>query len=777
MSITEAKSESHLQHDYLVLQLTSGSAPTADRAVIAQQPEKATSEPKVTCQYRVSCIYFPQLDVADLDHRYTRALEERIRDLESQIPEDRSKEASASRQTSRRDSRRRIGDSLPRKEPIERTISGHVSTPLSQESFASRRAEFPQDVGVYSSSPQRAQPSLPSQSTLPRPSFTLPFAEGTNDFPDSHTRSGHSSLLVGILATLTGTESTRDSSTLFEGSSTSTPSVLTDQLYSTDRSVHISDVTSDRLVRIYLERVNPRYPFLHRDTFLAWYESWKIQSHVNTARDQQSLWKRYFVTMVHAVALLLTPQVSVSDIATSQSLYNTAIKYLAHVFAQPDPVLHAQAYLLLTLHALHSPSSQMIVTIVSAMMRYCVMAQLHLAESEPKVTNPAFSLEVQTRRRVFWSAYALDRFISWIYHIPNNIIDEHISVQLFSNVTDAELHSEKSNDVNIRIETPSQKTHISPALHLFRCRRIQSRIISTMMRSDFEEINATTPWREHMLGELDSWRSQLGLLSDVASKSYTSDRWVGMAYNYTILLLHQPTKENVCNGFGDRSVPACVQIALTFRTFQKDRQTAQLWPGLLSQVSVGITLLYCFWATPPQNQTPAYRSKEVPEALRACSISLAILAERWVQAEPLRDVFDILAKEVPLNETIADTSPRRISAESASYIQSQLPILTSIIMHRGVMRMIREMITEDFPESLNGGLEHALPSQDGSIPQNLGGHLCSSNCPFFREPGRPGLTTVMDPQIYAPFGDEISGDLGIDDETLIFPLLFGSAEF
>lgn len=72
----------------------------------------------------------------------------------------------------------------------------------------------------------------------------------------------------------------------------------------------------------------------------------------------------------------------------------------------------------------------MIVTIVSAMMRYCVMAQLHLAESEPKVTNPAFSLEVQTRRRVFWSAYALDRFISWIYHIPNNIIDEHISVQV-----------------------------------------------------------------------------------------------------------------------------------------------------------------------------------------------------------------------------------------------------------------------------------------------------------------------------------------------------------
>lgn len=58
------------------------------------------------------------------------------------------------------------------------------------------------------------------------------------------------------------------------------------------------------------------------------------------------------------------------------------------------------------------------------------MAQLHLAESEPKVSSPAFSLEVQTRRRTFWSAYALDRFISWIYHIPSNIMDEHISVEV-----------------------------------------------------------------------------------------------------------------------------------------------------------------------------------------------------------------------------------------------------------------------------------------------------------------------------------------------------------
>jgi hypothetical protein len=83
-----------------------------------------------------------------------------------------------------------------------------------------------------------------------------------------------------------------------------------------------------------------------------------------------------------------------------------------------------------------------------------------------------------------------------------------------------------------------------------------------------------------MLQELESWRTQIQLLSHRSSRGYLSDRWVGMAYNYTILLLHQPTKENASGTFGDRSVKASVQIMLTFREFQKDRQTAQLWPGV-----------------------------------------------------------------------------------------------------------------------------------------------------------------------------------------------------
>lgn len=229
-------------------------------------------------------------------------------------------------------------------------------------------------------------------------------------------------------------------------------------------------------------------------------------------------------------------------------------------------------------------------------MRHCVVNNLHLAECEPEEKFPALSLKVQIRRRVFWSAYALDRLISWIYHIPNNVPDEHITIEvgglplpmcflvltvkMFSTVEDTNLHHDTMDISQSLADNLPQRTRLSSTLHLIRCRCIQSRIITTMMRSDFHKINTTSTWREHMLEELESWRTQIERLSHRTNRGYLSDRWVGMAYNYTILILFQPNKTNVLAGFGDRSVQACAQIALTFRAFQKDRQTAQLWPGV-----------------------------------------------------------------------------------------------------------------------------------------------------------------------------------------------------
>jgi hypothetical protein len=154
--------------------------------------------------------------------------------------------------------------------------------------------------------------------------------------------------------------------------------------------------------------------------------------------------------------------------------------------------------------------------------------------------------------------------------------------------------------------------------------------------------------------------------------------------------------------------------------------------------------------------------------LRACSISLAILAERWVQAEPLRDVFEILAKEIPLKETTHDYSfPRHMAPESVVQINSQMDWIRSVVKNRGVLRMLEEMITEDFPSSPVELTERQ--TIESTLAHDTGEHLCSEHCSLF-----PG--TVFHNPI-ASAGDMPEEYNAAFDDTLLFPAFFGSVEF
>lgn len=64
------------------------------------------------------------------------------------------------------------------------------------------------------------------------------------------------------------------------------------------------------LIQAYLERVNPRYPFLHEDTFLEWYSSWKKLQQIGGDIPADEHWKCFFIQMAFAVSLLIASQVS-----------------------------------------------------------------------------------------------------------------------------------------------------------------------------------------------------------------------------------------------------------------------------------------------------------------------------------------------------------------------------------------------------------------------------------------------------------------------------------
>ncbi|KAJ3547722.1 hypothetical protein NM208_g1367 [Fusarium decemcellulare] len=484
---------------------------------------------------------------------------------------------------------------------------------------------------------------------------------------------------------------------------------------------HLSQDVENLLLNTYKERAQAQYPFLDWNTFLSWHAEWKASSD-----PPQRPWLGFFVNLVYSTSLLLLSWPG-ADAINAQVFYNKGIGLLKHVLDQKNPILGAQAHLLLGVHALHSCSTQRLMSAAVNAMRYCIHEHFHLAEAEPAPVDASTRLEVQFRRRCFWSAYNLDRMVMGSLDMPHCIPDAMITVKLYANIDDEDLiAAAQQTPPELELTDSSQFTCVSTPLHILQCRRIQSEMALYTLRWDYETNYKDSPeWRIRILTELENYKARAQSFSDPQSKGHTSQRWLAMIYHYTLLMLYRPTKESVLGPAGDWSIQASSQACLIFRKCQRDRQTAQSWMGLICQFQSGITLLYCFWATPPEYRTENYDTPDVTDALRACSNILAIMADQWPKADCLRDVFELLAHEVPLVDR-PGRPPTRMSQSSVGAIRNIFPQVRTLVIHRSILRMIEEMITEDFPRigSSNGP---SRPPRSSTAPRDERAAVLTTN--------------------------------------------------
>ncbi|KAH8651413.1 fungal-specific transcription factor domain-containing protein [Xylariales sp. PMI_506] len=508
------------------------------------------------------------------------------------------------------------------------------------------------------------------------------------------------------------------------------------------------------LFDIYAGKIHSRYPFLRLDHLR------------DPAKRPSEYWVGYFLNMIYSIGLLLAKNSEIDIPREKNKEYHrlAVTRYLSHVFAQPDRLLHIQAYLLLAMHALYSPSTERIVSIASATMRYCVLAQLHLASAEPDLVDAETKIQVQTRRRVFWSAYALDRAVGTMFDLPFSIPDYQITVRVYANIDDADL------DEKCRLSFPDDPashpghTSVSAALHVVFCRQIQSEILNTTLHRDFAtKFESQSNWRLQILEKLERWKSLCHRYSDPRSRAedgseYTKSEWLQMVYNYSLAMLYRPTRQSATGPAGDWTVKSCVQACLIFRKFQKDTATmTEAWMALIAQFKSGIALLYCFFATPPQLRSATYKSPDVSEAIRACSIILALIAERWPQTRCLRDTFDLLAREIPIiqpDATSDHSESRRIHHDATTALLESFNQLELLVVHRDTLRMIKEMATEEFarvggdelqtrlgtePGAEADGARHHPPDNDTSSQHTtMTGDIFQPITPYFLLPELPG---------------------------------------
>lgn len=270
----------------------------------------------------------------------------------------------------------------------------------------------------------------------------------------------------------------------------------------------------------------------------------------------------------------------------SQLLYHEGLELLQCVLERPEEILHIQAHLLLTMYALHTPSTSRIISLASMTMRYCVQTQYHLREVEPAPSNAQSHFHNQMRRRVFWCAYLIDRLCSASFDLPPSVSDSMISVRMFANADDDQLTS--LADLVVPGEEMRDSpgfTSVSPAIHNLQCRRIQSEILNYTLNKDHATLRSSSlDWTIQILAELQSWKAQVSRYANPNSKGYTSRRWLAMVYHYSLLMLFRPTKESVLGAAGDWCIKASTQACIIFRKCQIERQIARPWLGVRHQI-------------------------------------------------------------------------------------------------------------------------------------------------------------------------------------------------
>jgi hypothetical protein len=90
------------------------------------------------------------------------------------------------------------------------------------------------------------------------------------------------------------------------------------------------------------------------------------------------------------------------------------------------------------------------------------------------------------------------------------------------------------------------------------------------------------------------------------------------------------------------------------------------------------------------------------------------MADRWAKADCLRDVFELLAREVPLVDR-PNKPPTKITSKTVVAIQAHLPQVRALVVHRPVLRMIDEMISENFPRLTTSAQLCRPPSVAGML--------------------------------------------------------------
>ncbi|KAF3922253.1 hypothetical protein ABW20_dc0102950 [Dactylellina cionopaga] len=449
-----------------------------------------------------------------------------------------------------------------------------------------------------------------------------------------------------------------------------------------------------QLLRTYLEKAQPKHPFIARSEIVRVCES---LLGIRNARplSSQDHFRGY---MVFAIASVWHFRQGEKDSVNPMKFYANAMFYIDGI-----PRLHGvdgvTNLLFIARLGFFCTTGLSLWYISNLCLRICVENEMHLNPHRSEFTPSMPAFEEQIRRRLFWQCYSLDRHASQTLGRPFGIADEDIKVDLPEDVDDEKL-------IGVAEDLPTFMSHYKPKhtgnikselaffIHNIKLKKITSRmnvaLFGRFLHQPKDHIaDVLAPGKmytffEDFVIELEEWRITAPTTPPVSavpmSRAYVSQDWFDLHFYQEKLTLVRAIIDLIPRPTGhppsDLLDICFVTATRIIKLYQKDSAMGDIEParGRLYRVFVaGISVLYCLLLTQqrtrdeqsdiilPSIQTTrandAALLQEQKEMLRTCQRTLELMAKPLIDdGSGLKYVrtFEVLCREV-LRRVNSDT--------------------------------------------------------------------------------------------------------------------------
>lgn len=201
-------------------------------------------------------------------------------------------------------------------------------------------------------------------------------------------------------------------------------------------------------------------------------------------------------------------------------------------------------------------------------------------------------LKREMKKRIFWSAYILDRNISVSLGRPFCIQDREINVDLPLQLTDQQLL-----EGSVPEETFAPSIYdMSTFRHIIRLRQIHSKILRKFYPVNASEHDGVQfqESRDQIRAELENWMVSTPRYMSPTTATFESFDWFQIAYNYALILLYRPSP--VCPHANLQALQTCADSSINMITgylslYSKNKIT-YTWIALHSVFMASVTMLY-----------------------------------------------------------------------------------------------------------------------------------------------------------------------------------------